>query len=219
MMIRINLSEYILDNFLGFVAGVWASIFIGVFFIAMIIGVSFDRHGRESAKWWILFFGVIGFCIWKWDDINWQTFWQRDLWVGIGIYLAIGLGYSVLEFMLEVRRSARKWSERWKMYKKHSDPKIPQETLANTFVANRKHDYELIQAERNPDPTATNLVVPRVSRAKLASFIGAWTFFWPFYAISLIIGDLVFEICRIVADVLTNISGRFVRAMFKDVFN
>lgn len=209
---------------LGFVLNVWGAILLGVFVIAMIIGVTFDRHGRESQKWWILFFGVVGILIWQWSvlgSLDWRTFFARDLWVMIGIYLAIGLGYSVLEFMLEVRRSARKWSERWALYKGLADSKTTLETTANSFVARHsvRDSHELVTAERNPDQTSKNLIVPRVHKGRLASFIGAWTIFWPFYAISLIIGDLLAEIFRVIADFITHISGRFVRMMFKDTFN
>jgi hypothetical protein len=217
-------------EFLGFALGVWASLALGVFIIAMIIGVTFDRHGEESAKWWIFVVGVVAFIAWYWksspNGFEWRTLVALgvSLMVPVLIYLAIGLVYSILEFMLEVRRSARMWAELWKMYKANNQEEFLKspEKAANTFVSKNgdiAYSSNLITVERNPDETSTNYVVPRVNRGRLASYIGAWTFFWPFYAISLIIGDLFAEIFRIVADFLARVSGRFVRVMFKDVFN
>ncbi|WP_407305826.1 hypothetical protein [Acinetobacter sp.] len=215
-------------EFLGFALSVWAALILGVFIIAMIIGVTFDRHGAESPKWWIFVIGLITFAVWYWKNSPNGFEWHgivtafMSILVPVLIYLAIGLAYSVLEFMLEVRRSARKWADLWKSYKaSHRDDftKSP-ETAANSFVSHNSRSYDrLIVVDRNPDEKSANYVVPRVNRGRLASFIGAWTFFWPFYAISLIIGDLFAEIFRIIANFFVHMSGRFVRVMFKDVFN
>jgi hypothetical protein len=61
-------------------------------------------------------------------------------------------------------------------------------------------------------------IEPKINRQQLAESIGCWTIFWPFYALSLIFGDLLNEVFRIIADLVANISGRFVRMAFKDVF-
>lgn len=57
-----------------------------------------------------------------------------------------------------------------------------------------------------------------INRSRLAQFVAAWTFLWPAYAVSLLIGDFLTEIFRIVGDVFSKIGGRFVRFTFADVF-
>ena len=68
------------------------------------------------------------------------------------------------------------------------------------------------------DVTDHLTVVPRVDKVELAEHVGAWTMLWPFYAISLIIGDLLQEVFIAVADFLASISGRAVRFAFRDTF-
>jgi hypothetical protein len=61
-------------------------------------------------------------------------------------------------------------------------------------------------------------VEPKVNRVELAEHIGAWTFLWPTYAMSLICGRLLTEAFRLAADFFAWVSGRFVRLSFKNVF-
>jgi hypothetical protein len=61
-------------------------------------------------------------------------------------------------------------------------------------------------------------VEPKINRGELTEHVGAWTFLWPAYALSLIFGDLLTEFFRVVADVMVNLSGRIVKVAFRDVF-
>ena len=222
-------------DILSFFGSVWLAIFAGVFFIAMIVGCTFDRRGVESGKWWVFFLGLIAFTIYQYNQGNtdWKSMvFNTDLWKFLGIYLAIGLGYSVLEFMLEVRRSQRRLSAAWVEYKNRGfqrgrvesdDSKaMPDVQLqANSFVADygRYGRNQIIGVEINQDKTSSELIVPRVNRPELAGSVGCWMIFWPFYAVSLIIGDLLYEVARIVADIIAKMSGRFVKMAFKGTFN
>ena len=61
-------------------------------------------------------------------------------------------------------------------------------------------------------------IQPAVDKEILATNVGAWSMFWPFYLMSLIVGDLLAEVFNAVAAVIVSMSGRFVKAVFKDTF-
>lgn len=213
---------------LAFFGSVWLAIITGVFILAMVVGCTFDRRQHESAKWWIFFLGLGAYAIYSWTTgyrFSWDAFVSADLWKFIGIYLAIGVGYSIIEFVLDVRRSVRYWKERWASFltsqraRTKSGEMESAEDLANSFVANSYRGDRIIGVEYNKDSKDTNnLITPKINRTELAEHIGCWILFWPFYAVSLIIGDLVMEIARVIADIFAKISGRFVRMSFANVF-
>lgn len=208
---------------LSFFGGVWASIIFGVFAIAMVVSCSFDRSEYvESPKWWTFSLFVVVFGVfflprdWAFSWL-WQGDTARRLWGNIGIYLGIGLCYSILEFALDVRRSARFWAEQWAGFK---STRTTETRLVSDFISSRtsygdgKYYHKRIIGVQG----SGTVIEPKINRQQLAESIGVWTMFWPFYAISLIVGDLLTEVFRVLADMLVGLSGRFVRAAFKDVF-
>ena len=203
-------------EFFGFVINTWAAIIMGLFFIAMVIGCTFDRHHRESPKWWILAIAVLTVVAWQWSNwtFSWGMLFSATIWVPIGYYLAIGLGYSVIEFLLEVRRSARYWSNAWSAYILRERAESPIGQINTGFLER----YGLYSKRIIGISKTASGIEPKINRSMLASSIGCWTFFWPFYLVSLIVGDLFTEIFNIAADFLASISGRFVRMAFKNVF-
>jgi len=216
-------------DILSFFGSVWLAIITGIFIIAMIIGCTYDRRQSEAAKWWIFFLGVALYAGIGWSHgyrFSWDALWSSHLWRVIGIYLVIGFAYSILEFALDVRRSVRYWRERWALYRSNKTGKAGKDVespadIANSFVSSMysKSNQRIIGVAFNADAKGTDdLIVPKVDRTQLAEHISVWILFWPFYAVSLIIGDLVMEIARIAADVFAKISGRFVRMSFANVF-
>ena len=239
----------------GFVLSVWAAIAFGIFVLAMIVSCTFDRYDNIAPKWWVLFFGVIAYVFFIGPAaFTWQMFLARDLWIMVGGYLAIGLGYSLIEFFLNVRRSAKRWAESWTSFKTNEsniekfDKEAAQATdnIRRTRLAYQGDVSDLVKEEpitaaglmaatyveqntrnsRSGEIISIRLgtesdespVVPYVRRFVLARHVSAWTIFWPFYAISLIIGDLLTQIFRIIADIIVYMSGRMVKRMFKNVF-
>ena len=239
----------------GFVLSVWAAIAFGIFVLAMIVSCTFDRYDNIAPKWWVLFLGMIAYVFFVGPAaFTWQMFLARDLWVMVGGYLAIGLGYSLIEFFLNVRRSAKNWAESWTSFKsnKSTIEKFDKEAAQATDNIRRKRlayqgdASDLVKEEpitaaglmaakyveqntrnsRSGEIISIRLgtesdespVVPYVRRFVLARHVSAWTIFWPFYAISLIIGDLLTQIFRIIADIIVYMSGRMVKRMFKNVF-
>ena len=53
----------------------------------------------------------------------------------------------------------------------------------------------------------------------LSQAIGCWTLFWPAYALSLALGDLLTELWQRMAEALTKISARFVQRTFSKEFS
>lgn len=259
--------------FLGL--GLLELIFFGVFFLLLIVGTAFDRQGKEEPKWYIFGVGLIAIVAWFWKDWTFGSVWEfvstLKFWAPVGAYLLAGLVYSLLEFFLDVRRSARFYADAWKTMLNQSewvnvydvvqdandpsgevlvqrkvmgpDGRQKNETRARlysevysevkekgaksrlfndalkyskTFTDSYRFKDRIVEIQLNADDKIT--VEPRVNKIQLAEHIGAWTFLWPAYAISLIIGDLLTEVFNILADILANISGRLVRLSFSNVF-
>lgn len=97
--------------------GILELVFLGIFFILMIIGTSLDRTGVESPKWYILLIGIIALVAYTWGDFTFKGLLDSVLtlsfWAPVGIYLLVGLTYSVIEFVFEVRRRAEYFKAAW----------------------------------------------------------------------------------------------------------
>lgn len=270
-------------------------LFLAGFFILMVIGTALDRRYNESPKWWILGIALLIAIVYFWGQVDFSStlaavqtwaFWQP-----FATYLGAGLLYSVLEFILSVRKMARVHAEAWERftstikraytYKEgprageeidgsfvtrlddgsyvagvsrsgnlHRDPtgsQVPVDAIdisyreilkraqqpeatssdrseaksvfqsylgRNEYIASNFH-RDFVQVKLDPE---TYVVGPTINRGRLASFIGAWTFLWPAYAISLILGDFVVEVFRVIGDVFSKLGGRFVRVTFDGVF-
>lgn len=260
--------------------------FLVVFFLLMVIGTALDRRHVESPKWWILGIGVLAVVGWFWNDMSFSSILSvitsSHIWVPVGIYLAVGLGYSVIEFVLSVRKMARIHGDAWSKFINSKTTEyfradgsaaraewVTQRSNGTFFVRNRNalgddseetvtkvdtHYRDIMAAAQAPgasgadkeaatrlvqsyytDPgynisslrrdfvevvlnKGTYQVEPAINRTRLANFIGAWTFMWPAYAFSLILGDFLVELFRIIGDMFAKFGGRFVKMMFADTF-
>lgn len=178
-------------------------------FIALLVGVSFDRHGKDEPKWIILGLGVIGIAIAYWGNWTFAGVWR---WLSSGVYLeplavyvAIGLLYSIVEFVFALRRAEREYADRWT--KNKANMKVDEFVR---FYQDQSHLFRLKLEDNKP--------VPTVDRMELADSIAAWTLLWPPYLFSLVFGDLLLEIWRALADVFAALSTRLVRYTFRNTF-
>jgi hypothetical protein len=257
-------------------------IFIAVFFILLVVGASLDRRGNEAPKWYILGIGLAIVAFWFWPHFTffgpaevaavmngtkvvseaqtrvvlWDVISNWSFWTPLWMFLGVGVVYSIVEFVLEVRRSARQYSKQWADWLssradvKQLDAKGDQrseetangrkqwvtktltmrEVLADledksnaayateaveSFVGRNPTRYGFVELTLNEARTAPE---PRINKFQLSRAVGAWTFMWPVYAVSLVLGDLLTEIFNWIADILVNLSSRFVRMSFSDVF-
>lgn len=267
--------------------------FFSLFFIALCVGAGFDRRGRNEPKWYILGVGFVVAAVWFWPEYSffgpadipavlkdgkvdvpaqhrtvlWDVIRNWSFWTPLAIFFITGLAYSLVEFVLEVRRMARYYADKWASaidrsievydlnddgsYKTYpevakSDRKVgdviktgyvknmvdvktvlgsvetnkgyakaASEFLSAFFERNGRPSYSFIGLVRNE---AGNAPEPKINKATLAESIGTWTFMWPAYLFSLILGDLLTEVFSILADFLVSISGRFVKMSFSSVF-
>lgn len=229
-------------DFLGFTLSVWTAIAFGVFFLVMVGACTADRHDREGFKWGTLFIGLVAVAIWQWDQLSWGFFLSAAFWKAVGIYAGIGLAYSVIEFWFKIRREAREWGKAWQRFQdQHARSVVetsetsPTITNARMFKPKPEEDVslesrflkewsgrELSNGGRNRivkiELDQAGKLVPIVNRRELAESIGCWTLFWPGYAVSLVLGDLLTEVFRRLADLLAVLSRGFVRRAFSNTF-
>lgn len=246
--------------------GLLELLFVSVFFLLLIVGVTFDRRGKEDVKWWIFGVGLMILAVWQWSSWSFGGIWEAvktvEFWSPIGYYLLAGLVYSALEFFLDIRRSARFYAAEWQQHLKageqvpvlgedgepvvtkkgdrfnsdqvqttrRSNSEVYDEVkakgansglfntamkLTSEFVGRYHFKHRIIELKIGTDKIS---VEPRVNKIELADHISAWTFLWPAYAVSLILGDLVVEVFNFIASVLAKISGQFVKLSFANVF-
>ena len=245
--------------------GLIEMIVIGLFSLALVIGCAVDRRrDAENAKWWTLLIIVLLAVVHYWKDftvsgvlavVNSDVFWKPAL-----MYLAAGLVYSIPEFYMHVRRSAKFYRESWLAFIARCEERPVFDAEGNTMpianaprynsnvktesisngevftraIANTPGEYSRIAKDllrsyisnfsfrnrivRLVGNDATFAVEPTINRIELSEHVGAWTLFWPFYLVSLVLGDLLSEVWRAVANFLVTISSKFVRAVFSDVF-
>lgn len=224
-----------------------ALFFLGLVIATAFDRSSPDRGSLEAPKWWILAIGIGVAIAYFWGSFTiasaWETVKTWEFWQPVVIFLGLGLAYSILEFALHVRRVARHVGIRWEQYLSGTESisntvHIPRRLLISELrsqggayqysqqalevlrkfldksYGNRESD-ELIELKL--DSTLVDFE-PRVKREELAEHVGVWTLFWPAYAASLILGDLLTEIFRTLANVLASISGRAVKAAFSGLF-
>ena len=252
-------------EFLTVLALNWIAItFLAFFFLLLVLGTVADRNDSAAPKWYIFGAGfvlVVGY-FWKdwtfvsvWDGLMSWTFWKP-----VVVYFGIGLVYSLIEFLLNIRRSVRFYTDAWKKHLSSEkmflafeedgslitttvNGRLEQVTRRGTIaevyseVAQKgalsgefndvlrlskdfiqQHSFNAGIIEIVLDKKTKVTPVPQVNRSKLAEHIGAWTFFWPFYLVSLIVGDLLIEVFRSIANFISRISGRLVRISFANVF-
>ena len=259
---------------------------IVVFFILLAVGTAFDRRGQDAPKWYVvgIFFVVAAVYFWpeytffgpahvdavmdgakvitaaKDRVVLWPLVSQWSFWTPLFLFLGAGLVYSVIEFVLEVRRMARDYADRWaraldrkiEVYllddkgertqvvgvdgkssragwatktvparavfsdlTDKSNAKAAEEFVDAFISNNSQRNGSFIGIVKNAEGFAPE---PKINKLSLSASLGAWTFLWPAYAVSLILGDLLTELFSILADFVVNISGRFVRASFSNVF-
>lgn len=275
--------------------GVVELAFLALFFIACVVGVTFDRRGVEEPKWAIIGVGAALIAVWYWSHwtffgaahipaemnngtvvheavdriVLWSVIQSWDLWRPVSEFLIAGLVYSLVEFALDVRRTARFYATEWTKYLTHTEEIEVTTTDADGNVVyvteevrngrgervtknvTRQREHSEVYAEVKAKGAASNLfnkalklsqefisqyrfknrfieltlnkdtkidVEPKINKVELAEHITAWTLMWPMYLVSLVLGDLLVEIGRVLADVLVKISGRFVRLSFANVF-
>ena len=189
----------------GFVFSTMVSVFLSLFVLAMVIGCSIDRReGDWVAKWVILVVGGMVALIYSWSDVSLPILWSMAFIVGVLKYLGVGLIYSLFEFYVDVYKSKKYWAAKW------SDTTRDAQDFVNYNSSNtRLITIALVDGK----------IEPKINRGILAQDISAWSILWPFYAISLIVGDLLTTVFDLIAEAVAGLSGRTVKFIFGKTFD
>lgn len=187
--------------------------------------------------WW----GDTGF---SWRSFFGSGFWKAaGFYLGLGVaYSALEFWFQIRR---EAREWAKAWEgfkkneadERERARRSESEPLSaaysrsapprprhedqPEPSIEERFANKAAGGYGRRYGSHNLTDIALDAnksLVPVVNKQELAEAIGCWTVFWPAYAVSLALGDLLTELCRRLADVFAALSGRFVRRSFAKVF-
>lgn len=206
----------------GFAFSFIEMLFLVPWLLIMIGTCTFDRRGHEQGKWWTIFIGFIVAAGWYWSEWTFKgvkdSLLSLSFWIPVLYFIGIGFVYAIFEFVLEVYRSAGKYRTDWEDYKKRNSPgATKRDYFSNIYLQNLRYNKSAIVKLELSDNGGE--LTPRVDRAELAASIGAWSTFWPFYLLSLITGDLFTWIYERLAEAFAWVSGRFVKNVFKNVFN
>ena len=202
--------------------GILELIFLFGFLILMVIGCSIDRRGAPAMKWWVAAIAIAAVTWYAWSDLTLAgmvaLLTSPAFWVPVGGFLALGLLYSVFEFLYTIRTTARDAGEFWKKRKPNVEaPDFASELRYRVADLNTNygHNVSFLDFEGN---SSTADVSTTINRGRLAGFLTAWTIFWPGYLLSFVIGDMVTEFFRALADKFGQLGQRIVDSTFADTF-
>lgn len=193
-------------------------VFFSIFFLALIVATAFDRDYRgEPAKWIIAFIAIVLVAIYTWPTWTFSTIFAYvtsfQLWLHVMAYLGIGLGYSVIEFVFAVRRSARWYKRQFQSWAAGNAVMGRDEsTYLDKFIDRHTNSGRLISPVNDGGQLSG-----KINRASLVQSIIVWTIYWPAYLISLIFDNLIKEIAHFVADIFIKFGSGFVRYTFNNV--
>lgn len=188
-----------------------------VFLIATLVGITFDRRGNEHVKWWVLAIGFLALVGSTWNDWTFSSVWSyitsKAFFENAGLYFGIGAVYCLVEFALGIRRAARYYKKKW-------DDELSSLGSFDSRSRFASYTYPPKDAEyvRLSYTMGAATPEPKIDKEELGYYIGAWMTLWPFYAASLILGDFLQEVFRVMTDAVVALSARAVKLSFKNVF-
>lgn len=222
----------------GLAFGIFELIALAVLFPLFLYSVHLDRnYTNPGAKWYTLL-ALLAFAAWCVSGTpfsQWPSIWrENNASYYLTWYACLGLGYSLVEFALEIYRSKRYYAGQWtsKLATTFSSTRrkalrdaitsdenayIPSELVAATdeFVSNYRGTRRVISVKANP---LTGQPEPFIVLSNLAASIPPWIMFWPFYALDAFLGDLLARIGDVLAEVFLKAFSGWVKAAFKDTF-
>jgi hypothetical protein len=188
-------------------------------FALFVVGTAFDRQGNPGVKWALLLLAFTGLSLGYWSFWSfsgvWNSLFTIEFWKSVGIYFGIGLVYAFFEFLLEIKRAAKKYKARWESFKKYYDGKNEANDLMQ-FATKHRDNEALINVEYDEK---IKTLSPVVNKQELAAYISAWSFFWPAYLVSLFLSDFLIMVFEKLADFFGSIAGRIVKVAFRNIFN
>jgi len=216
----------------GFAFSLFETALLVLFIFGMLIGTSLDRAGREEPKWVILGLGLAALLASTWSDWTFKSlgsyFMSAEFWHPALKYVGFGLAYSIVELFREVASARAKLAKEWNdlLSRYPAFRQLVLDSRAEGAAYNHEvHDQLQSLADSRVSSviglvhnTKDHTVEPVVNKVELADHMTAWTFFWPFYLLSFVLGDFVLQIFNIAAEMLAHISGKAIKAYFASIF-
>jgi hypothetical protein len=183
--------------------------------------------GSTSGRWFIFFasIGLTGIYISTTGGsipgtlINLKN---NVLWVPLFTYIGIGLLYSLLEFLLDTRKAAKHFSAEWHKFNSANNDVILSRCIQGFLAAqdqsnnyNYNRNNRIITLTANSDYT---VISPIVNPDVLSFHIAAWTLFWPFFLLAMLIGDVILKSFKYTSALIIKISASWVKSLFKNAF-
>lgn len=197
-------------------AGFWAEVlFFGVLSLAL-LGTALSRDttgdvtGVGSFIKWVTVICLVGVSVICSDQLGLWPNLKLSL-IGIAEYAGIGLVYSLIEFFWTIRKSSKWYAERWTEWFMADN----YESVSRFITQYPKYQFGVIRIRK---AEGSNVPQPYVHKATLAAHIADWTWFWPFHAVCLLLGDLLVRVWNYASDLFTAIANWFVKLSFGKVF-
>lgn len=170
----------------------------------LLIAVAYDRNGRDSYKWFLLFSIPAIYSALHWHNISYSETMAALLSVStliiVAKYFGIGLLYSAVEFRMVVREAAKKFAK----------VTIDERTRPHDFGT---HVFMQMKQETEGELT------PFVNRGLLRDNISAWTILWPMYFLNMIFGKFLYRVFDYIADIVVQYTKNYVQRVFAQEFN
>jgi hypothetical protein len=218
----------------GFVFGLLELAFLSIFILAMIIGTVADRNSRSEVKWIVLVLGAIALVVGTWGDWTFASVGSflvsKEFWLPVAKYLGLGVVYALVEFLIELRRTANAFKTKWENFlsptqadllksaetKVHgSQQHLDALEILNRFITRHSAGHGLVGVVIDQESVT---LVPKIYQKRLVDNVAVWTLFWPFYAVSLVFNNFIQEVFEVLGRIFRAVGEFFLKYSFKNVF-
>ncbi len=221
-----------------------------IFFVFLSVGTYYDRKGEGAMKWWVVLVGLIALAVtntppgWTFLGI-WQSLTTMSF-VPVLWYAALGLGYSIIEFVIGVRDAAKKYKSDWEKHLEQTNDQymsVEDEQQRKRSEVRNSQIYELVRND-----AALNWRMVDVAKRLSRSFVSHYSNdrsvvnlcvnnngididpkinrneltvlvgAWVTFWPAYALSLIFGDLWSKVADVIVSLSGRFIRISFSGVF-
>jgi hypothetical protein len=222
---------------LGITLVLWETVFLVVLALMLIGACAVDNRGDPGAKWFITIVGIgvfIGVSKWQGWTLG-ESLAQVEWWKLVIGYIACGLVFSVINFFVQSYKGARDLKDLWQDFlleyanwfisDKRDNRESPEFTIRKyhnrcdevppyLLINSSNVDHGVLGKPIEPNDLRMNVTI---IKSKLAAFIGAWTLWFPFYALALVFEDMLLKFFDWIASLFSGMFTDLVNKMFNSV--
>lgn len=182
--------------------------------------------------------------LWTFDSLM-EFLLSKEFWIPFAKYLGLGVAYAIVEFVFAIRTSKRQLKDAWSRhlaeelnYQPRRDLKGFNGTVLSLyktesldFTEDNAHIEYWAKRRREDFVSSTNSkllavrvivdskqVIPTINKSYVYNNLFVWIIFWPFYAVSLILGRFLTDVLTGLSKVFVRIGDQIVKIAFKDMF-